>query len=103
MKHRVDALKRAPQHRDITYISSYKFHIVAEILRTIRDVSVHLRTQDVDRAHAMSAREQFVRQVRPDETRSSRDQNVHDVWSPLSIGVCRACAFATRARTCCRA
>ena len=66
-------------------------------------IAVHLRTEEVERAHVMAARDQLVGQMRADEARSAGDQNVHLLTSPLARecvahGVALACACPIDAR-----
>ena len=75
MHDRVDAVERAANRIGVAHVADDELDVGGEILGP-RHVAVHLRDQRVERAHAIAAREQRVGEMRADEARAARDENV---------------------------
>ena len=70
----VDAVERAPDRVGVADVSDLELDVGREVVRASRAL-VHLRRQVVECAHAISAREQLVGEVRADEARAARDED----------------------------
>jgi hypothetical protein len=71
----LDARERAANGNRISHVAADELDVGGEVLRPPQ-VAVHLRDQRVEYANAIAAREQGVGEVRADEARATRDENV---------------------------
>ena len=72
----VDACQRATDGVAISDVRGDELHLRVEIVRPLF-TRMNLRVEGVERANGMSATQQRVREVRPDEPRTASDKNVH--------------------------
>ena len=75
MKHGVNPTQRRPEKSRGAEVSFDEFRICVEIGGPPGGVSVDLWDQAVDDADSIATSEEFISQVRADESRASRDKN----------------------------
>lgn len=83
MKHRIDTGEGSAHGIGVPDIALEQFDIGMQIRRSI-GVAVDLRREIVERADAMSASDQIVREMRSDEPRAASDEDVHGILFVLS-------------------
>src|SRR3954469_15587870 len=76
MKDGIDAVERAAEGRAVAHVAHDEVGVWMKIGRT-RGVAVHLRIQNVEHSYAVSARDEVVGEMRADEARAARDQDLH--------------------------
>ena len=74
MNDRVDAVECAPKRVGVANVTLDELDVAGEIRRA-SFVAVNLRDQCVERAYAVTAREQLVGEMRADEARAARDED----------------------------
>jgi hypothetical protein len=78
----LDAVEGAAEDWRVADVAADQLDVAVQIRRPIAVLAVHLRREQVECPHPVTAREQLVGQMRADESGPAGDENVHDSDSP---------------------